>query len=545
MTSTGNVNFGQMAAVSKNGFFQGAAGTKSIEKASETFSTVMNQSMDQAQAASDDLNQEKSAADAVEHDVADMDAAYDRYRYKEHSIEETSDDKVNETISSGEEDLENFEKEVVKAVSEELGVTENDVTEAMEMLHLMAFDLIDSEKLGMLAAELSGITDSMQLLLDNSFSELKNQIGNLANELMQNLDVSLKEFQEIIERLQMPKTVEQPANPENVVNDLEVATENPEIMPEDHKQAAAELETPQTEAKTMAAADVPEEGAENAVLKGIQTETVQTEAVRTETSAAGTVQEVRESPEMMKAPQEEMPQEEMALLKDPKEETEVPLSMEEVPEEADGMPKLQQTPNAGGKKSAMQNQQMPMNENAHPAQQPVTAENVLETPQTERNYSFKAETLEIIQKVVQTIKVAVSTEQTTMEMQLNPENLGKLYLEITAREGAVRAQIAAQNEAVQQALEAQIATLRESLEQAGVRVDAIEVTVASHEFEKNLEQNEHREEEAESKRQESMKSGRRNLRLDDLDELSGIMTEEELLVAQMMKDNGNSVDLSA
>jgi flagellar hook-length control protein FliK len=33
--------------------------------------------------------------------------------------------------------------------------------------------------------------------------------------------------------------------------------------------------------------------------------------------------------------------------------------------------------------------------------------------------------------------------------------------------------------------------------------------------------------------------------MDSLDELSGLMTEEEILAAQIMKDNGNSVDLTA
>ena len=97
---------------------------------------------------------------------------------------------------------------------------------------------------------------------------------------------------------------------------------------------------------------------------------------------------------------------------------------------------------------------------------------------------------------------------------------------------------------VKEALEAQVATLRENLNQSGVKVDAIEVTVASHEFERNLDQN-HKREEEEGAHQEEMSKHRRNINLSSLDELSGLMTEEEQLVAQIMKDNGNSVDLTA
>ena len=45
--------------------------------------------------------------------------------------------------------------------------------------------------------------------------------------------------------------------------------------------------------------------------------------------------------------------------------------------------------------------------------------------------------------------------------------------------------------------------------------------------------------------QQSGKQTRRSLNLSELDELSGLMTEEEQLVAQIMRDNGNQVDLTA
>lgn len=131
-----------------------------------------------------------------------------------------------------------------------------------------------------------------------------------------------------------------------------------------------------------------------------------------------------------------------------------------------------------------------------------------------------------------------------MEMQLNPENLGKIYLQVSAREGSVHATIAAQNEAVKAALESQVAELKESLNQSGVKVDAVEVTVASHEFEKNLEQNEQRQKE-EGERQQEQVSRRRNLNLTMPQELEGELSQEEALAAQIMKDNGNSVDLTA
>ena len=68
--------------------------------------------------------------------------------------------------------------------------------------------------------------------------------------------------------------------------------------------------------------------------------------------------------------------------------------------------------------------------------------------------------------------------------------------------------------------------------------------MGSHEFERNLEQNAKQEERQAQEHEKASKQTRR-LRLDDLAELGGIMTEEETLVAQMMAEQGNSVDFTA
>ena len=173
-------------------------------------------------------------------------------------------------------------------------------------------------------------------------------------------------------------------------------------------------------------------------------------------------------------------------------------------------------------------------------QQPVNAAAAEAVPE----FARQLDTENIIRQIVEYTKVSISNTQTTMEMQLNPENLGKIYLEVTAKQGNVSAHIIAQNEFVKEALETQMAELKQNLNQAGVKVDAIEVTIASHEFERNLEQNE-KQEERQAEEQEKTSGKMRRLNLSDLDELAGIMSEEETLVAQMMADQGNSIDYTA
>jgi flagellar hook-length control protein FliK len=158
---------------------------------------------------------------------------------------------------------------------------------------------------------------------------------------------------------------------------------------------------------------------------------------------------------------------------------------------------------------------------------------------------ISVDTMDLLEQVAEQIRVNVSQGTSSMEMQLNPENLGKVYVNISSKEGMIHAQLAASNEAVRAALETQVADLRQNLNQAGVKVDAIEVTVASHEFEKNLEQNQENEKQQGERQQEQSGGRRRNLNLSSLDGLSGLMTEEETLAAQMMRENGNSMDVTA
>ena len=154
------------------------------------------------------------------------------------------------------------------------------------------------------------------------------------------------------------------------------------------------------------------------------------------------------------------------------------------------------------------------------------------------------------QQTVQTIRTDNITAAPTtavpqnVVLQLNPENLGKIYVQVTAKEGVVTAHLAVQNEIVKEALENQTIQLRENMNQQGIKVEAVEVTIASHEFERNLEQNQQGSAQDEQREQAS-KSPRRNISMNQLDELSGLMSEEEMLVAKIMRDNGNSVDFTA
>lgn len=155
-------------------------------------------------------------------------------------------------------------------------------------------------------------------------------------------------------------------------------------------------------------------------------------------------------------------------------------------------------------------------------------------------FSF-ADTQQIMDQILDYMKVSVKPEMTSLEMQLHPESLGTLHIQITNREGALTAQFIAQNESVRAALESQVMELKENLEQQGVKVEAVEVTVAQYSLDRNPGGNET----ASEQQQKQGRKGGRNLNLGELDPEEEDLTEEERLTAEIMQAEGNIVNYTA
>lgn len=90
--------------------------------------------------------------------------------------------------------------------------------------------------------------------------------------------------------------------------------------------------------------------------------------------------------------------------------------------------------------------------------------------------------IDIVNQVVERIHSSLQDETTTLEMQLNPERLGKMLLSVSSKEGVMTASFTVQNAEAKAALESQMITLRENLEQKNLKVDAVEVSVSDFTF---------------------------------------------------------------
>lgn len=114
----------------------------------------------------------------------------------------------------------------------------------------------------------------------------------------------------------------------------------------------------------------------------------------------------------------------------------------------------------------------------------VNASQNLQTD-TAEEVSQVAKLRDIANQIIESIKVTVSSDKTSMELQLNPESLGKVNFSVHARDGVLTAHFIVQNEISKEAIESQMQTLRDTLSEQGIKVEAIEVTVASNAFDSN------------------------------------------------------------
>ena len=160
-----------------------------------------------------------------------------------------------------------------------------------------------------------------------------------------------------------------------------------------------------------------------------------------------------------------------------------------------------------------------------------------EEPQT-------ADTQDIMRQIMDYMKVSVKADSSDLEMQLHPQSLGTLHVQIASKNGVVTANFITQNETVKAALESQMVQLKENFAEQGVKVEAIEVTVQTHQFEQNLEQGRGHNSNQENEAGVGRKRTRRiNLNAPLMEEET--QTEEDRIAADLMSANGNTVDFTA
>ena len=447
--------------------------------------------------------------------------------------------------------LQELNDKIKSAVMEEYDISEEELNQVMETLGLEYIQLLLPENLVKLSVEITGAPDSLGLLSDPGFNQLYGMMQDLTAQLTQELDLPVT-----------PETVntfaEMLASEENTpvmtldsADTLDMESGDTPLLAEAQVNAYAESDTlSSTEALNITG--------ESADINGVS----ENESADTEASAGLAEQVEQVITEGIKEGKVEVNVEENATKPDESQAQEVDVqdqsentirvagSIEEQAETNNSSPEQEESfgSQTGSKEKPQTNKEIKIEQNTQTVSAFDNFRNIApETPVAATEPLSQVDTQNIIRQISDYMRLNVSGPETSLEMQLNPANLGRVGINISVREGAVTAQIAVENATVKQALESQMVTLRENMNNQGLKVEAVEVTIASHEFEQNLENG------APTGQQQSQPGGEgrqnernRNLNLQDLT-AEGLeeMPEDQQLAARIMKDNGNSMDLQA
>lgn len=380
----------------------------------------------------------------------------------------SGESKVKDTVMQTGESVKDFEEaaEVVSTlmvqlrqiICETLGITEEQLTGAMEELGLTDADLLDRGSLQDIFLELNQVSEPTEFLTNE---ELFNDFSDLMKAVEQVFDASEVTPEECREILKETGVLQQETEPE---------TEPEDVMTEAVKTLEAVEEKP----------DEIQEAEPEVSTEGVDTKkaVVQT-GEKTESDTAGEGQHTAAAREK-------------------------------------GTAKVI----SSGTDAEVRNVFIDALANAAAA---GTGEEVAEAVSQIR---------EIANQIMEQIKIVIRPEQTNMELQLNPEHLGRVHLTITEKEGMMTAQFTTQTETAREAIESQLASLRESLQNQGIKVEAIEVTVSEFGFERDGNAKQNSEE-------ESGRQRRRNaFRVEEADEAAPQM-------ADFLRVGDSSVDYSA
>ncbi len=395
--------------------------------------------------------------------------------------EEVSEAKGTDTekLDKVTEAVEEAGEEVVEEIAKELGITEEEVLRIMEVLGLTMVDLLQPENMMMIVMEASGETDPMALLTN---AELGDALKNLT-QFVQNLKNDMQAAFSISEE-QMDDLLNQMQG--DVGTTADDTVENPA---DTQKQPEITVE------------NLTETGERSAVNgDGVQEDT----ALKTANDMADN----------------------RIITEGQVKVTESTLA-----------------DNAGkenGHDAKAQDNAMNQNIFTQNLNQATTVQNAA----TAENISFAAQqTREIMNQIMDYMRVQIKPEMTQLEMQLHPESLGNVNVHIASKEGVITAQFTAQNETVKAAIESQLVQLKDTFNEQGVKIEAIEVSVQANGFRQEYEDSRSHEDTEEDNRK---KSATRRINLNNSDMIAEeALSEEEQLAVSMMEVNGNTVDYTA
>ena len=405
-----------------------------------------------------------------------------------------------EKIKDLAEEISEITNQIVDKIKSEFEVTDEEIEEAMEVLGLTIADLTKPTELRNLLMELTGTTDSIELLtnveLYDSVKEVTDFASNLFTEVAKDFSLSTEQLTEMINTESF----------EEALNEVDVSVTSNEAETE----ADAEVVSEVTVDKTTDAALAFENSD-----KANANETKPVESNNSNESEEVPIDTEKKAPDKIEKPESFT---QSSLMND-----------EAMNERSENRKSFNF--------DSSKNQEFTFNQTQAVTNQTVNT--VGDIVETVTSYTTGADTDNIMRQVTDYVKVHISDDVTKMEMELHPASLGTVNMQINSQNGQITAHLTVQNELVKSVLETQMIKLQETFDEQGTKVSAIEVTVA--EYSLNSQSDNNYSEERNGRSYGSKKKGINLNEIGSLDELD----EEEQLEAKVMEMNGSSVNYTA
>ena len=377
---------------------------------------------------------------------------------------ETGNTEVNEELQ---EAINEAGEEIISQIAETFDISEEEIVDAMQILGLMAVDLLDPANLTQLVTEIQGQGEVIDLITDSdiytSLQDLMEGAESMKSGLMNEFDLSEEELQTAIEYAKQ---------------DFGAALEN--------------------------AADETAKSLNDQELSETFGKEIDADKLNASVSEAITSSETEERPIVI---------------------------------ETDNRNSGENKGNLQGEAQSTNLFNQVMNNIADAATEVDTS--------SFNSYTDRTQMEDIIRQITERITISQTQTDTSIEMQLHPASLGHVNILLTSGKDGIVAKFTAQNEIVKEAVEAQMAQLQQKFNEQGIKVTSVEVTIASHGFEQNLDQQGDRQPREAS--QDKKVKGLRRINLSELsdDEMAEPETEAERIAVSMMEANGSTVDFSA
>ena len=405
-----------------------------------------------------------------------------------------------EKIKDLAEEISEITNQIVDKIKSEFEVTDEEIEEAMEVLGLTIADLTKPTELRNLLMELTGTTDSIELLtnveLYDSVKEVTDFASNLFTEVAKDFSLSTEQLTEMINTESF----------EEALNEVDVSVTSNEAETEADAEVVSEVTVDKTTEQALAFENSDKANAN---------ETKPVESNNSNESEEVPIDTEKKAPDKIEKPESFT---QSSLMND-----------EAMNERSENRKSFNF--------DSSKNQEFTFNQTQAVTNQTVNT--VGDIVETVTSYTTGADTDNIMRQVTDYVKVHISEDVTKMEIELHPASLGTVNMQINSQNGQITAHLTVQNELVKSVLETQMIKLQETFDEQGTKVSAIEVTVA--EYSLNSQSDNNYSEERNGRNYGSKKKGINLNEIGSLDELD----EEEQLEAKVMEMNGSSVNYTA